>query len=157
MKPEEVKQLPAARACLFATGLDAVQMGKPLVGIVFSQNDICPGHLDLVKLADFAAKGVLEAGGTPVKMNVGLGICDGIAMGHDGMRYSLPSRDLNADTVEDMVRAHGCFSGLILIGACDKNLPGYLMAAARLNMPDNFYYTRANDARVCFWQSAGCG
>lgn len=134
----KVKELPAAAACLHATGIDKMQRDKPFIGIIYSPNKICPGHLELEKLADYAAIGVIETGGTPVKMTVGLGVCDGIAMGHEGMKYSLPSRELNADAVEDMVRAHGVFDGLILIGACDKNLPGYLMAAARLDLPTVF-------------------
>lgn len=132
MKPTQVRELPAAKALLYAN--PRYQSGKPCVGIFYSQNDICPGHFHLDKLANYVARGVSEAGGIPYKITAGVGVCDGIAMGHDGMKYSLPSRELNADAVEDMVRAHA-FEGIVLIGACDKNIPGYLMAAARLNMP----------------------
>jgi len=135
MKPSEIKKLPASRALLYATGLDKAQIDNPLIAIVYSQNYICPGHLHLDELADYVAKGVTEAGGTPVKMNVGVGVCDGIAMGHDGMKYSLLSRELNADCVETMIRSHSVFDGAVFIPACDKNNPGYLMAVARLNLP----------------------
>ncbi|MFH0832810.1 MAG: dihydroxy-acid dehydratase [Candidatus Aenigmatarchaeota archaeon] len=138
MKPAEVKALSAAKALLYADGYSSSHIGRPFVGIIYSHNDICPGHLTSEKLASYVARGVGEAGGTPVRMNAGVGICDGIAMGHDGMKYSLPSRELNADAVEDIVRAHGVFDGLVLIGACDKHIPGYLMAAARLDLPTIF-------------------
>lgn len=135
MDTSEVKNLPASRALLYAQELKKEDIDKPFIGIIYSQNNVCPGHYHLDKLADYIAQGVREAGGTPVKMNAGVGVCDGIAMGHDGMKYSLPSRELNADCVEDMVRSHGIFDGIALIPACDKNNPGYLMAAARLNLP----------------------
>ncbi len=138
MEPSDVKKLPAASALLHADGYTREQIERPMVGIVYSQNDICPGHLKLDELASYVARGVSEAGGTPVKMNAGVGVCDGIAMGHNGMKYSLPTRELNADAVEAMVRAHPVFDGLVLIGACDKNIPGYLMASARLDMPTVF-------------------
>jgi len=133
MSSIKVKSLPAARACLYGTGLDQKQIDRPLVAIVYSQNEICPGHVHLNTLADSIRRGIEAEGGTGIKMNAGVGICDGIAMGHDGMKYSLPSRELNRDAVVDMVRAHAVFDGVVYIGACDKNIPGYLMAAAAMN------------------------
>ncbi len=139
MDAKQVKKLPAARACLYGTGIDKSQIDKPSVAIVYSQNEICPGHVHLDHLASAVQRGVAEAGGAGFKMNLGLGVCDGIAMGHDGMKYSLPSRELNRDSVVDMIKAHGLFEGVVYIGACDKNIPGYLMAAAALkDMPGIF-------------------
>ena len=128
----------AARACLFGCGFSKEQLKKPIVGIIYSPNGITPGHLHLETLAQKAVEGVYAGGGTPIKMTAGVGVCDGIAMGHPGMNHSLPSREHNADAVEIMVRSHNIFDGLILIGACDKNIPGYLMAAARLDLPTIF-------------------
>lgn len=135
---EEILDLPAAMACLMGNGYDRKQLARPLIAVIYNENWICPGHNNLKRLALKAAEGIVEAGGTPIPMNVGLGICDGIAMGHDGMRYSLLSSDLNADCVEAMVRAQKIFSGLVMIAACDKNIPGYLRATARLDMPTIF-------------------
>jgi dihydroxy-acid dehydratase len=106
---------------------------KPLIGIVNSFNEIIPGHIHLRDLAQAAKLGVAAAGGTPVEFPV-IGICDGIAMNHDGMKYPLASRELIADSIETMVVAHK-FDGLVLVGNCDKIVPGMLMAAARLNIP----------------------
>ncbi|MBT3581856.1 dihydroxy-acid dehydratase [bacterium] len=138
MNPKQVKNLPAARACLYGTGIDKEQIDKPCVAIVYAQNEICPGHVHLDRLALSVQRGIAEAGGTGIKMNIGVGVCDGIAMGHDGMKYSLPSRELNRDSVVDMIKAHGIFEGVVYIGACDKNIPGYLMAAASMDMPSIF-------------------
>ena len=132
MKPYEVKNLPAARACLHGTGLNKKQIDGPLVAIVYSHNEITPGHVHLDIMAEYIKKGIKRAGGTGIRMNVGLGICDGIAMGHDGMKYSLPSREQNRDDVISMIKANALFDGIVFIGACDKNIPGYLMAAANL-------------------------
>jgi len=142
MSTKEVKNLPAARACLYGVRLDKEQIDKPLVAIVYSHNEICPGHMHLEDLANYVQRGIAEAGGTGIKMNAGVGVCDGIAMGHNGMKYSLPSRELNRDAVVDMIQAHGIFDGVVYMGACDKNIPGYLMAAASMkDMPGIFVTT----------------
>ena len=124
------------RSLLKATGLTGGQIRKPIIGIVNSFNEIVPGHIHLQTIARAVKDGVLAAGGTPLEFNT-IGICDGIAMGHEGMKYSLASRELIADTVECMVRAH-CFDALVFIPNCDKIIPGMLMAAARLNLPSIF-------------------
>lgn len=124
------------RSLLKATGLTDGQIRKPVIGIVNSFNEIVPGHIHLQTIARAVKDGVLLAGGTPLEFNT-IGVCDGIAMGHEGMKYSLASRELIADTVECMVRAH-CFDALVFIPNCDKIVPGMLMAAARLNLPSIF-------------------
>ena len=124
------------RSLLKATGLTNSQIRKPIIGIVNSFNEIVPGHIHLQTIARAVKDGVLAAGGTPLEFNT-IGICDGIAMGHEGMKYSLCSRELIADSVECMVRAH-CFDALVFIPNCDKIIPGMLMAAARLNLPSIF-------------------
>lgn len=124
------------RALLKATGLTASQIRKPIIGIVNSFNEIVPGHIHLQTIARAVKDGVLASGGTPLEFNT-IGICDGIAMGHEGMKYSLASREIIADSVECMVRAH-CFDALVFIPSCDKIIPGMLMAAARLNLPSIF-------------------
>jgi dihydroxy-acid dehydratase len=137
MNPREIKNLPAAKALLYGVGLDEEEINKPIIAIVNSFNEIVPGHMHLNELAAAAKNGVREAGGVPLEFPV-IGVCDGIAMGHEGMKYSLPSRELIADIVEDMIRAHGIFDGIVFLAACDKNVPGLLMAAARLDMPSIF-------------------
>jgi dihydroxy-acid dehydratase len=112
------------------------ELARPLIGVVNSYNDIVPGHVHLDKVAEAVKAGVRMAGGTPLEFNT-IGVCDGIAMGHPGMHYSLPSRELIADSVEIMAAAHR-FDGLVLIPNCDKIVPGMLMAAARLNIPAIF-------------------
>jgi len=124
------------RSLLYASGLTPEDLEKPLIGVVNSYNEIVPGHIHLDKIAEAVKAGVWAAGGTPLSFNV-IGVCDGIAMGHPGMRYSLPSRELIADSVETMVIAHG-FDGLVFIPNCDKIVPGMLIAAARLNIPSVF-------------------
>ncbi len=124
------------RALLKATGLTQGEIGRPLIGIVNSFNEIVPGHVHLGALAQAVKNGVLSAGGTPLEFNT-IGVCDGIAMGHSGMKYSLCTRELIADSVECMVRAHR-FDGLVFIPNCDKIVPGMMMAAARLNLPSIF-------------------
>lgn len=124
------------RSLLKALGYQSSQIEKPLIGIVNSFNEIIPGHMHLNQIARAVKDGVLAAGGTPIEFNV-IGVCDGIAMGHGGMRYSLASRELIADSVECMATAH-CFDGLVFIPNCDKIVPGMLMAAARLNLPSIF-------------------
>ena len=121
------------RSLFKAIGYTDEELSKPLVGIVNSQNEVIPGHLHLDTIAEAAKKGVLAAGATPMEFPA-IGICDGIAMGHVGMKYSLASRELIADSIEAMTMAHG-FDGLVLIPNCDKVVPGMLMAAARLNIP----------------------
>ncbi len=122
-----------SRALLYATGIPAGEMKKPFIGVATSFSDLIPGHIGMRDLERFIEKGVHTGGGYP--MFFGLpGICDGIAMGHRGMHYSLPSRELIADTIESVAEAHA-FDGLILLTNCDKITPGMLMGAARLNIP----------------------
>ena len=124
------------RSLFKAMGYTDAQIKKPLIGIVNSFNEIIPGHIHLQTIARSVKDGVLMAGGTPVEFNV-IGVCDGIAMGHDGMKYSLVTREIIADSVECMAKAHR-FDGLVFIPNCDKIVPGMLMAAARLNIPSIF-------------------
>ena len=121
------------RSLLRACGLTEEEMKKPIIGVVSAYSEIIPGHINLDKIADAAKAGVRIAGGTPVLVPA-IGVCDGIAMGHIGMKYSLPSRELIADSVETLAQAHQ-FDALVLIPNCDKIVPGMLMAAARLNIP----------------------
>ena len=122
-----------ARALLHATGLPRSEMGRPFIGIANTSSDLVPGHLNLTELARFVEKGVHTAGGYSFVFHIGA-LCDGIAMGHAGMRYSLPFRELVADMVESISQAHA-LDGLVLLTNCDKITPGMLMAAARLNVP----------------------
>ena len=124
------------RSLLYALGLTDEELSRPIVGIVSSHNEIVPGHMHLDKIAEAVKAGVRAAGGTPI-MFPAIAVCDGIAMGHVGMKYSLVTRDLIADSTEAMVMAHQ-FDGLVMIPNCDKNVPGLLMAAARLNIPTIF-------------------
>lgn len=124
------------RSLFNALGYTEEERRRPLIGIVSSYNEIVPGHMNLDKIADAVKMGVAMAGGTPV-MFPAIAVCDGIAMGHIGMKYSLVTRDLIADSTECMAVAHG-FDGLVCIPNCDKNVPGLLMAAARLNIPTIF-------------------
>jgi len=121
------------RALLKALGLADSDLAKPFIGVVNSYTNVVPGHAHLKQVAEAVKAGVISAGGVPFEFNT-IGICDGIAMGHSGMRYSLPSRELIADSVEVMVQAHR-FDGIVLVTNCDKITPGMLMAAARLNIP----------------------
>ena len=124
------------RSLLYALGYTKEELERPLVGIVSSHNEIVPGHMHLDKITEAVKAGVRAAGGTPV-MFPAIAVCDGIAMGHVGMKYSLVTRDLIADSTEAMVMAHR-FDGLVMVPNCDKNVPGLLMAAARLNIPTIF-------------------
>ena len=124
------------RSLLYALGYTDEEISRPLIGVVSSHNEIVPGHMDLDKIAEAVKAGVRAAGGTPV-MFPAIAVCDGIAMGHIGMKYSLVTRDLIADSTEAMAIAHQ-FDGLVMIPNCDKNVPGLLMAAARLNIPTIF-------------------
>ena len=129
-------QNAAHRSLYHALGLTAEEQQKPLIGIVNSYNEIVPGHMNLDKIVEAVKLGVAMAGGTPIVFPA-IAVCDGIAMGHEGMKYSLVTRDLIADSTEAMVKAHG-FDGLVMVPNCDKNVPGLLMAAARVNIPTIF-------------------
>jgi dihydroxy-acid dehydratase len=121
------------RALLKSLGLQDDDMAKPLIGVANSYTNIVPGHIHLRIIGEAVKEGILSAGGTPFEFNT-IAVCDGIAMGHDGMRYSLPSREIIADSVEIMLQAHS-LDGLVMISNCDKVTPGMLMAAARVNIP----------------------
>ena len=124
------------RSLFHALGLTEEEQKRPLIGIVSSYNEIVPGHMNLDKIVNAVKLGVAMAGGTPIVFPA-IAVCDGIAMGHKGMKYSLVTRDLIADSTEAMVLAHG-FDGLVMVPNCDKNVPGLLMAAARVNIPTVF-------------------
>ena len=124
------------RSLFKADGYTDEQLRRPLIGVVNSFNEITPGHVHLQTISRAVKDGVLAAGGTPMEFNT-IGVCDGIAMGHEGMRFSLSSRELIADTIECMVKGH-CFDALVFIPNCDKIVPGMLMAALRLNLPAVF-------------------
>ena len=124
------------RSLLYALGYTDEEIRRPIIGVVSSYNEVVPGHMNLDKIADAVKAGVRAAGGTPI-MFPAIAVCDGIAMGHIGMKYSLVTRDLIADSTEAMAIAHQ-FDGLVMIPNCDKNVPGLLMAAARLNIPTIF-------------------
>ncbi len=130
-----MQQAPA-RSLFRALGLTDEELKKPLIGIVSSYNEIVPGHMNLDKIVDAVKQGVAMAGGTPIVFPA-IAVCDGIAMGHVGMKYSLVTRDLIAEATERMARAHQ-FDALVMVPNCDKNVPGLLMAAARLNIPTVF-------------------
>ena len=130
-----MQQAPS-RSLLNAVGMTPEEMRKPIIGIVSSFNEIVPGHINLDKISDAVKLGVAEAGGTPVGVPA-IAVCDGIAMGHIGMKYSLCSRDLIADSTETVAMAHQ-FDALVMIPNCDKTVPGMLMAAAKLNIPTVF-------------------
>ena len=139
MKSDAVKkglQQAPHRSLFNALGMTEEEMERPLVGIVSSYNEIVPGHMNLDKIANAVKMGVAMAGGTPI-MFPAIAVCDGIAMGHEGMKYSLVTRDLIADSTECMAKAHQ-FDALVMIPNCDKNVPGLLMAAARVNVPTVF-------------------
>lgn len=121
------------RSLFYAMGYTREELERPLIGVVSAKSEIVPGHIHLDKIADAVKAGVRMAGGTPIEVPA-IGVCDGIAMGHLGMKYSLASRELIADSVETMTVAHG-FDGLVLIPNCDKIVPGMIMAACRLNIP----------------------
>jgi len=148
--------IPAApnRSLLYALGYTKEELERPLIGVVCSYNEIVPGHMNLDKIAEAVKAGIRAAGGTPVEFPA-IAVCDGIAMGHVGMKYSLVTRDLIADSTEAMAMAHQ-FDGLVMIPNCDKNVPGLLMAAARVNVPTVFVSggpmlagTLADGSRTC--------
>ena len=139
MRSDAVKtgmQQAPHRSLFNALGMTKEEMERPLVGIVSSYNEIVPGHMNLDKIVNAVKQGVAMAGGTPI-MFPAIAVCDGIAMGHIGMKYSLVTRDLIADSTEAMAMAHQ-FDALVMVPNCDKNVPGLLMAAARLNVPTVF-------------------
>ena len=157
MRSDVVKRgVPAApnRSLLYALGYTKEELERPLIGVVCSYNEIVPGHMNLDKIAQAVKAGIRAAGGTPVEFPA-IAVCDGIAMGHVGMKYSLVTRDLIADSTEAMAMAHQ-FDGLVMIPNCDKNVPGLLMAAARVNVPTIFVSggpmlagTLADGSRTC--------
>src|SRR6056297_1121632 len=124
------------RSLMYALGLSEEEIERPLIGVVNSANEIVPGHIHLDSIAEAVKSGIRMSGGTPLEFPV-IGICDGLAMNHEGMRMSLPSREFIADSIELMAMAHP-FDGLVFIPNCDKIVPGMLMAAARLNIPSVF-------------------
>ena len=139
MKSDAVKkgaQQAPHRSLFNALGYTKEEMDRPLVGIVSSYNEIVPGHMNIDKIVNAVKLGVAMAGGTPVVFPA-IAVCDGIAMGHSGMKYSLVTRDLIADSTECMALAHQ-FDALVMVPNCDKNVPGLLMAAARINVPTIF-------------------
>ena len=139
MKSDSMKkgvEKAPARSLLKADGLTEEQLKRPIIGIANSFNEIVPGHIQLNSIARAVKDGVLAAGGTPLEFNT-IGVCDGIAMGHEGMKYSLCTRELIADSIECMAKAHP-FDGMVFIPSCDKIVPGMLLAAVRLNLPSIF-------------------
>lgn len=139
MRSDKIKKgIPAApqRALLHALGVTEKELEKPFIGIVNSYNEIVPGHMNIDKITEAVKQGVAQAGGVPFVFPA-IAVCDGIAMGHEGMKFSLVTRELIADSTEAMATAHP-FDGLVFIPNCDKNVPGLLMAAARLNVPSIF-------------------
>ncbi len=149
MRSDKIKkgsQAAPHRSLLYALGLTDEELEKPLIGIVSSKNDIVPGHMNLDKVVDAVKQGVALAGGDPIVFPA-IDVCDGIAMGHEGMKYSLVSRELIADSTEAMAIAHA-FDALVMVPNCDKNVPGLLMAAARLNIPTIFVSGGAMSAGV---------
>ena len=136
MKSDKIKkgvERAGARSLLYATGLSKEDMAKPFIGVVTSRTDLIPGHIHMARLERFIERGIAAGGGVPFFFGVP-GICDGIAMGHTGMRYSLASRELIADMIECIMKAH-CLDGLVCLTNCDKITPGMLMAMGRLNVP----------------------
>lgn len=136
MKSDVIKLGPTKapqRSLLKASGLTDEEIERPLIGIVSAQNDIIPGHINLDKIVEAVKKGVLMSGGTPLVFPA-IGVCDGIAMGHEGMKYSLVTRELIADSIECMAKAHA-FDALVFIPNCDKIVPGMVMASLRVNVP----------------------
>lgn len=129
---QDIERAPH-RSLFYSMGYIKEELDKPLIGIVSAHSEIVPGHYHLDKVTEAVKAGVRIGGGTPI-MVPAIGVCDGIAMGHQGMKYSLPSRELIADSIETMALAH-CFDGLVLVPNCDKIVPGMVMAAARLNLP----------------------
>lgn len=145
-------QKAIAKGHLGSCGVEYKDLSKPIIGVVNSWNEIVPGHCHLRDLAEEVKRGVREAGGLPLEFNV-IAICDGIAQGHRGMKYVLPSRDLIADSAEAMVEGHGIFDGLVFLGSCDKIVPGLLMAAGRLNLPAIIVTGGPMENKIKPWES----
>ena len=136
MNSDKIKNGPGGapvRSLFYGMGMVKEEIERPLIGVVNAQNELIPGHLLLDRVAQAVKKGIIMAGGTPVEFPA-IGICDGIAMGHEGMKYPLASRELICDSIEAMAKGHA-LDGLVLIPNCDKIVPGTTMAAARLNIP----------------------
>ncbi len=133
LKSKKAFENPPARSLFYALGLTDEEMSRPLIGVASAHSEIVPGHIHLDKVAEAVKAGIRLAGATPIEFPV-IGVCDGIAMGHEGMKYSLASRELIADSIETMAMSH-CFDGLVLIPNCDKIVPGMIMGAARINIP----------------------
>ena len=139
MKSDNIKkgaERTPNKSLLYALGYTDEEINRPLIGVVSSYNEIVPGHMNLDKVTEAVKAGIRLKGGTPIVFPA-IAVCDGIAMGHIGMKYSLVTRDLIADSTECMALAHQ-FDGLVMIPNCDKNVPGLLMAAARVNVPTIF-------------------
>lgn len=134
MEKMPVYQRAIAKAHLGSCGAKYRDLGKPIIAVVNTWNEIVPGHCHLRELAEEVKRGIAAAGGHALEFNT-IAICDGVAQGHRGMHYVLPSRELIADSVEAMIYGHGIFDGMVLLGSCDKIVPGLLMAAARINIP----------------------
>ena len=130
------KERAPHRSLLFATGMKRGDMKKPFIGICNSYESFVPGHCHLNRVGEFLKKCIIEAGGVPLEFNT-IAVCDGIAMAHQGMKYSLPSRELIADSVESIAKAH-CFDAMICVPNCDKIVPGMLLGALRVNIPTIF-------------------
>ena len=124
------------RSLFYAMGYTDEELERPLVGVCCAKNEIIPGHIELDRIAEAVKAGIRMAGGTPIEFPA-IGVCDGIAMGHEGMKYSLVTRELIADSIECVTKAHQ-FDALVMIPNCDKIVPGMLMAAARLDLPTIF-------------------
>ena len=139
MKDERSKKMKSGlekaphRSLLYALGLTREEMERPLIGVVNAANEVVPGHMHLDRITEAVKAGVRMAGGTPLEFPA-IAVCDGLAMNHEGMRFSLPSREFIADSIEIMARAHA-FDALVFIPNCDKSVPGMLMAMMRLNLP----------------------
>jgi dihydroxy-acid dehydratase len=127
------KERAPHRALFKATGITDEEIDRPFIGVANSSNEFIPGHIQLDKIAQAVKAGIRMAGGVPFEFQT-IGICDGIAMGHSGMKFSLPSRELIEDSIEIMAEAHQ-LDGLVLIPTCDKIVPGHIMAAGRLDLP----------------------
>ena len=136
MNSDAIRKDVPKRALLHALGLTNEEIDRPLIGVVSSYNEVVPGHMNIDKVVQAVKTGVSMAGGTPLVFPA-IAVCDGLAMGHRGMKYSLVTRELIADSTEAMAIAHA-FDALVLVPNCDKNVPGLLMAAARLNLPAIF-------------------
>jgi dihydroxy-acid dehydratase len=151
MRSAEMKvglERAAHRALLKSLQLTDEKIAKPWVAIVNSWNEIVPGHIHLREIAKAVKQGVTDAGGTPFEFNT-IAVCDGLCQGTTGMKYSLPSRDIIADSIEIMVEGH-LFDSMVLIASCDKVIPGHLMAAARINIPS--INRRPHDAWFVRWK-----